>query len=181
MVTQKELQESWVGDRLQIVSTGEIGLFDSVKSDGHAVIKIGKRLVEVAPANLQLAPVEEKQSRAAVESTAKEFAEEKFDLNKNLAYPREIDLHMEKLAPSMIGRRDEHVLEIQLDAARNYLLKAHQLRVKEVYIIHGIGKGILKQSLQELLIEMPEVQGSSSTYSSKYGEGALKILMSASE
>lgn len=92
-------------------------------------------------------------------------------------YPREIDLHIEHLTSSVKGRSNAEMLTIQMDAFYDYLDRAIELGVSPVFIIHGVGKGRLKQHIADALKNYTEVKKFKNEFHEKYGWGATEVQL----
>ena len=92
----------------------------------------------------------------------------------------ELDLHYDTLCerediPSK--KTNQTILEYQLVVFDNYLWKAHNLAIDKVFIIHGVGEGVLKKALESKLKFHPAVQGFLNEYHPKYGWGATEVRL----
>lgn len=88
----------------------------------------------------------------------------------------EIDLHIEHLiSRSTKGMSSSQIIRIQLDHFERYLEKAIRLGVAYVFIIHGLGKGRLKNEIAARLIRHPDVKSFKNEYHPKYGWGATEV------
>ena len=54
--------------------------------------------------------------------------------------------------------------------------KALRLDVDRIYIIHGLGNGILKTEIHQKLEHVPFVRKFSNDYHPKYGYGATEVI-----
>ena len=90
------------------------------------------------------------------------------DINEVAAFSPEIDLHIEKLDPSAIKRSNAEIIRIQLKHCDDFLAKAIRLGQERVFIIHGIGKGRLRDSIASRLIQMPEVVSFKNEFHPRY-------------
>ncbi len=88
----------------------------------------------------------------------------------------ELDLHIEKLtdAPSKLNKGE--ILGIQMAAFERYIDHALKLGVERVFIIHGIGKGRLRNTIATRLMQMPEVKSFKNEYHPRYGYGATEVI-----
>lgn len=98
------------------------------------------------------------------------------DLNEVAAFNPEIDLHIEKLDPSAIKRPNSEIIRIQLGHCDDFLAKAIRLGVERVFLIHGVGKGRLRDAIASRLIQMPEVTSFKNEYHPRYGYGATEVI-----
>jgi hypothetical protein len=113
----------------------------------------------------QLAAQEEKSKPKANQLTPSELLAQ---------FPRVLDLHVEslvddpkKIVGSMIG--------FQLNKMEAYLLKASQIGITEVTLIHGIGDGKLKDAVSLRLRTHPLVEKATNEYHPLYGFGATMV------
>jgi DNA-nicking Smr family endonuclease len=88
----------------------------------------------------------------------------------------ELDLHIEKLVSNLKGMSNMEMLDIQLKTFRRYLDLAISRQQHTMIVIHGIGKGTLKEELHEILKHTPEVDTFTARYHHKYGDGATEIF-----
>lgn len=63
----------------------------------------------------------------------------------------EIDLHIEKLKPKHQGLNNAQIIDIQIKAADRAISKAISLHRKKLILIHGKGKGVLKNEIRKLI------------------------------
>tara|TARA_B100001027_G_C16225509_1_gene311942 strand:+ start:428 stop:973 length:546 start_codon:yes stop_codon:yes gene_type:complete len=87
----------------------------------------------------------------------------------------EVDLHIEKLIKNPNNIKKENILSFQLNAARNFLSRAKEIGIKKIIFIHGVGKGILKNELENLLIDNSEDLLYYPADFSNYGNGATEV------
>ena len=99
------------------------------------------------------------------------------DVEEYANFKGEIDLHIENL-PSRKGKMSSsEKLQLQLDHFEKYIDKAIRLGVPRIYVIHGIGKGKLKNMIASRLIQMPEVKTFKNEYHPRYGWGATEVIL----
>ncbi len=98
------------------------------------------------------------------------------DIKKYAEFPIEKDLHIESLVSDASKLKENEILNVQLKALDEYLNKAIQLGVQKVFIIHGIGKGILKNKVAQQLTNNPFVKSFKNEHHPKYGGGATEII-----
>jgi hypothetical protein len=88
----------------------------------------------------------------------------------------EIDLHIEHLAPHKKGLSNAEIITIQLDALRHYLQLALVHRQERMIVIHGLGKGKLREEVHAILKQTPEVSRFKNEWSGRYGFGATEVF-----
>ena len=72
-------------------------------------------------------------------------------------FSREIDLHIEVLSPKDARRNKAEILDIQLKHCEDYVREAIHGQITPVVIIHGKGRGRLKEEVLRLLRSFHEI------------------------
>lgn len=88
----------------------------------------------------------------------------------------ELDLHIEKLVEDWKGLKNIAILAIQLNEFQRYLELAISHRQRTMIVIHGLGRGKLKDEIHAILKQTPEVDRFVNEYHPKYGFGATEIF-----
>ena len=88
----------------------------------------------------------------------------------------EIDLHIEKLVPNHQKLSNAEILRIQISHFDNYIDKAIRLGVERVFVIHGVGKGRLRDTIASRLLQMPEVASFRNEFHPRYGYVATEVI-----
>lgn len=88
----------------------------------------------------------------------------------------EVDLHIEKLVPSIKGLSNYEILNIQMDTAKGQLDFAIRNRMQKLVFIHGVGEGVLKSELEFLLGRYEQVSFQEASFQ-KYGFGATEVYI----
>jgi hypothetical protein len=87
----------------------------------------------------------------------------------------EIDLHIEELVDNKRGLSNADIVKIQLDTLLHYLHLAIVHRQERMVVIHGLGKGKLREEVHAILKQIPEISRFKNEWSGKYGFGATEI------
>ncbi|MFK7932496.1 MAG: Smr/MutS family protein [Saprospiraceae bacterium] len=88
----------------------------------------------------------------------------------------EIDLHIENLVSHSIkGMSNSQIIRIQLDHFERFMEKAIRLGVAYIFVIHGLGKGRLRDEVATRLVRHPDVKSFKNEYHPKYGWGATEV------
>jgi hypothetical protein len=90
----------------------------------------------------------------------------------------EIDLHIEKLTDHPETLSVIEILAIQLSEFQKQLDHAIGRRQHSFIVIHGVGKGRLRDEVHEILRRTPEVKYFVNQYDVRYGYGATEIFFS---
>lgn len=88
---------------------------------------------------------------------------------------QEIDLHIENLRSNVRGLSNAEIIKIQLDTLEYYLHLAIVHRQERMVVIHGLGKGKLRDEVHALLKATPEVARYKNEWSGRYGFGATEV------
>ena len=89
--------------------------------------------------------------------------------------PMEVDLHIQHLTKSTKGMSNYEMLNVQLDTAKRQLEFAIAKKIPRVVFIHGVGEGVLKKELENLL-KRYNVALSDASFQ-KYGFGATEVYI----
>lgn len=87
----------------------------------------------------------------------------------------ELDLHIEQLVSSKKGLTNAEIIKIQLETLQKYLQLAIVHRQEHMVVIHGLGKGKLREEVHAVLKATPEISRFKNEWSGKYGFGATEI------
>ncbi len=87
-----------------------------------------------------------------------------------------IDLHIEKLSGNWQSLSNFEILSLQLSVFEKYFNLAVAHRQPDLIVIHGIGKGKLREEIHEILKLKPEVKSFVNQYHHNYGYGATEIF-----
>jgi hypothetical protein len=88
----------------------------------------------------------------------------------------ELDLHIEMLVKEWKGMKNIEILAIQLNEFVHYLELAITHHQHSMIVIHGVGKGKLKDEIHAILRDTPEVERFVNEYHPRYGYGATEIF-----
>ena len=88
----------------------------------------------------------------------------------------EIDLHIEQLVDNKKGLTNADIVKLQLDTLQHYLHLAIVHRQERMIVIHGLGKGKLREEVHTILKQTPEVSRFKNEWSGRYGFGATEVF-----
>jgi len=114
------IKELWIGEDVEILSSGRIGRFEGVSNDGRARVSSNDKVYLVTASNLK---VYEEPKVDKVKELMQEM-NQRSDSCKLGSMNDEIDLHIKKLNPSLANGRAEHILNHQLAACRSFVTEA---------------------------------------------------------
>ncbi|MEM7657502.1 MAG: Smr/MutS family protein, partial [Bacteroidota bacterium] len=88
----------------------------------------------------------------------------------------EVDLHIEAIVKNVHELAPSEMLKKQLDFLKQSLSDALVRNDASLVLIHGVGQGILKKEVEEILKHMPQVKSYGPADLRKYGNGATKVV-----
>ncbi len=144
-----DLKQLWVGDVLQVISTGIVGKYESHKGSSVLLNCKGNK-IKVSATDLKL-------YKAPKQNVELVFDD---DSNSNTLSKinDSIDLHIEKLAPHMQNQAQARILDFQIEKAKSFVQEAINQRRFQILIIHGKGSGLLKAEINEMLKDFDKVR-----------------------
>lgn len=86
----------------------------------------------------------------------------------------EVDLHIEKLVPSIKGLSNFDMLNIQMDEVKRKVEFCLKNRLPKMVLIHGVGEGVLKTEIDFFLGRYDNLVFQDASYR-KYGLGATEV------
>ncbi|MEO1518386.1 MAG: Smr/MutS family protein [Bacteroidota bacterium] len=98
------------------------------------------------------------------------------DPGRFASFNNELDLHAERLTSDHSRMNSADILRLQIQHFDSFLHQAIRIGVKRVFIIHGLGKGRLRDVIASRLIRMREVETFRNEYHPKYGYGATEVI-----
>lgn len=98
-----------------------------------------------------------------------------YDVEEFASFEIELDLHTEKLGTDTSGMDNSQILRLQMQYFDGFLTNAVRIGVPRVFVIHGVGKGKLKNLIATRLINHPDVKTFRNEYHPRYGWGATEI------
>lgn len=117
---------------------------------------------------------EKKQSSSFSLPVIKTKSPKTFGLDELPRY--ELDLHIEQLIADHKGLSNAAIITLQLNTLQRYLSLAIMHRQERMIVIHGLGKGRLKEEVHKLLKDIPEVKRYTNEWIGKYGFGATEVV-----
>lgn len=90
--------------------------------------------------------------------------------------PSVVDLHIEKLVDDPTDLTPAEMLDIQLRAFEKWIDKARVHRMGQGWVIHGVGKGVLRNEVHEILRLKDGIRSFSQHYHPWFGNGATEVF-----
>jgi hypothetical protein len=111
--------------------------------------------------------------------TQKQGGKQYFDI-RNIqdiaSFIPEIDLHIEALVDYKGKMSNGEILSLQLMHFESFMEKATRMACRNVFIIHGVGEGVLRSAVSERLKQRKDVLKFHNQYHPKYGFGATEVI-----
>ncbi len=164
------------GDRVKFLDEPGSGTFIRLKNNRLAIIEVEGMEVPHDVKFLILANEDphheihveshEENEVLSIPSSAEWRRNEKGDL--------EIDLHFHEVYDQDDGIEHGEKLQIQLEYFRTKLEEARKKGEQRIVVIHGVGKGVLKHAVRDILQHMESVRYHEASYR-YYGHGATMV------
>lgn len=87
-----------------------------------------------------------------------------------------IDLHVEKLTSHWESMHPDEILQLQLDELTKWIDLAVAHHLPSMVVIHGVGKGVLRNEIHAVLKTRKEVKSFVHQYEPAYGDGATRVF-----
>jgi hypothetical protein len=88
----------------------------------------------------------------------------------------ELDLHIHELIETERGLSNADMLRHQMQVFKNFFRKAKDERVRKLVVIHGVGKGVLKEEVRSFLSTQDGVEYFDADFR-EYGKGATEVQL----
>lgn len=93
------------------------------------------------------------------------------------AFNPEVDLHIEKLTVLHDKMNKADIIRLQIKHYEVFLEKAIRIGVDRIFVIHGVGKGKLRDAIANRLAKHPRVKAFKNEFHPKYGYGATEVII----
>lgn len=165
-----------IGTKVSVIDETIKGIVITIKGNEVTIKDENEFLYQYQPSELVVIDdVDILNNIDVIKVKAKEVQNKKRETKgKSKAEPfLEVDLHIHQITKSNKGMRNHTMLTKQLSVAKQQLNYAVVNKIKKVVFIHGVGKGVLKEELYDLLRKYP-VEINDASYK-KYGQGAIEV------
>ena len=99
-----------------------------------------------------------------------------YNIKEKAEFKDELDLHIEALVGDSKKMNSAEKLHLQIETFEKYLDEAVRVGFERVFIIHGLGKGRLRDIIASRLIRNEQVKTFKNDYHPKYGFGATEVI-----
>lgn len=157
-----------IGDKIRLLDEPEKGVIISINGqratieleNGFTEEILTSKLIKVKEVDYALDVLEDKHQETHIE------------IRPELT--QEIDLHIENLFVEWKKIPKDDILHRQINAFKEELYLAHKNKLDKLIVIHGKGKGILKQAVIEILNTQQKISYQNMTLG-KYKDAAIEI------
>lgn len=124
----------------------------------------------------ELADYSKKVAKKPATTSAQHSTARWLDLEEKAGFEPEIDLHIEKLTTDPGRLTPSEIVQLQLRQADIFLDNAYRLGLDQVFLIHGLGAGKLRDLLHARLRKNTGVAWFRNEFHKKYGYGATEVI-----
>lgn len=162
-----------IGDRVHFLHEKGEGTVTEVLSHYKIKVELSEGL-EIEVNVSEIAPLKEMPAELAVNGKDAPVKPKTKTSKPHASHVKEVDLHIEVLAPDYYTMTNSQTLNLQLDYFHASLETAIKGHVKKIVFIHGVGNGVLRQSIHDILKRYQGIEYSDGSYQ-KYGAGATEV------
>lgn len=130
--------------------------------------------LEIEVNSSEIAPLKEMPAEITINDKEVPVKPAKRVSKPHASHEKEVDLHIEALTEDYYTMNNAQKLSLQLDHFQYALEKAIKGHIKKIVFIHGVGNGVLRQSLRDILKRYEGIEYSDGSYQ-KYGAGATEV------
>lgn len=143
----------WIGDPVEIISTGKKGLYHGTGPQGEVQIKLQDgTITNVSSDDIRLAEEEIETVHETLQWIPEKIARSEREPTQSYR----LDLHYENLVRYFAHPPELSILEFQLSICAQFAQAAIENKMPFIRIIHGRGKGVLKNEVERILRQYPE-------------------------
>lgn len=100
-----------------------------------------------------------------------------WEIQAKAKFDNVLDLHIENLRSTKEKMSNSEIFRIQLSAFDKFLDEAVRLKVRQVFVVHGVGKGKLRDEINSRLIQDHRVLTFKNEFHPNFGYGATEIWL----
>ena len=144
-----------IGDKVKFLRSNDFGVVESIISERKLKVRDSSDFISVVNINDII-------SYDNSTNTVASYGDMKTDKdnysNKNIKTKivsnlnvLKLDLHIENLISDYQQMTNFEIVQLQVKKCEDFLLKSFKTKVQKLIIVHGIGEGVLKKEVHELL------------------------------
>lgn len=174
-----------IGDRVSVLDDAIDGVITNIKGNEITIATDDDFVMQFQAEELVAIHKESLKDLFSSKSVSQVLSEKKEPVKRSFTKEKkskredfvlEVDLHIEKLVPSVKGMSNYDILNIQMDTAKGQLDFAIRNRMQKLVFIHGVGEGVLKSELEFMLGRYEQVSFQEASFQ-KYGFGATEVYI----
>jgi len=141
----REMSSFWIGDKVLLKKSGRQGTVKEILSQNKLRVLVEGKIIITTTSNVTV-----------LDDSAFEYPdwvhepELKPEKSGELKTDHLIDLHMEKLEPSMLHESPSVILQYQIKQCRKFIENNVQKRRSVVHVICGKGEGVLRKEVIQI-------------------------------
>ena len=144
-----------IGDRVKFIRSNDYGIIRSIISERKVEVEDSSKFLSIVNTDDIIGFEEKTNSLSAYGdlSNDKDVSADSENIKKvvNNLNVVKLDLHIENLSSDYQMMTNFEIIQIQIKKCEDLIMKSLNSHVHKLIIVHGIGEGVLKKEVHELL------------------------------
>ena len=144
-----------IGDKVKFIRSNDYGIIQSVISERKVQVEDSSKFLSIVNVD-EIIPFDKSTNSVSSYGDLTSY-KEKNDKAKNLkkvisnSNIVKLDLHIENLSTDYNMMTNFEIIQIQIKKCEDLIMKSLNSNVHKLIIVHGIGEGVLKKEVHDLL------------------------------
>ena len=144
-----------IGDKVKFIRSNDYGIIQSVISERKVQVEDSSKFLSIVNVD-EIIPFDKSTNSVSSYGDLTSY-KEKNDKAKNLkkvisnSNVVKLDLHIENLSTDYNMMTNFEIIQIQIKKCEDLIMKSLNSNVHKLIIVHGIGEGVLKKEVHDLL------------------------------
>ena len=144
-----------IGDKVKFIRSNDYGIIQSVISERKVQVEDSSKFLSIVNVD-EIIPFDKSTNSVSSYGDLTSY-KEKNDKAKNLKKVIsnlnvvKLDLHIENLSADYNMMTNFEIIQIQIKKCEDLIMKSLNSNVHKLIIVHGIGEGVLKKEVHDLL------------------------------
>ena len=144
-----------IGDKVKFIRSNDYGIIQSVISERKVQVEDSSKFLSIVNVD-EIIPFDKSTNSVSSYGDLTSY-KEKNDKAKNLKKVIsnlnvvKLDLHIENLSADYHMMTNFEIIQIQIKKCEDLIMKSLNSNVHKLIIVHGIGEGVLKKEVHDLL------------------------------
>ena len=144
-----------IGDKVKFIRSNDYGIIQSVISERKVQVEDSSKFLSIVNVD-EIIPFDKSTNSVSSYGDLTSY-KEKNDKAKNLKKVIsnlnvvKLDLHIENLSTDYNMMTNFEIIQIQIKKCEDLIMKSLNSNVHKLIIVHGIGEGVLKKEVHDLL------------------------------